>query len=97
MAANRTWKVTGSFHKLSDSVVTVTAPNLVAGIRKGALTIKRLPSMKGKRLVAGSYVIHEVDREVVREPNVQLQLPGVAVRPEQEGGTPPSKDEPSEG
>lgn len=77
MAANRIWRVTGSFHKMADAIVTVTAPNLVGGIRKGALTIKRLPQMKGKRLVAGSFTIHEVDREMVSEPSEQLLLPGV--------------------
>lgn len=94
MPINRVWRVTGSFHKLADSVVTVTAPNLVAGIRRGALAIKRLPEMKGKRLTAASYVIHEVDRlPLVGEPSVQLQLPGAAQPGE---GTPPSTVEPSE-
>lgn len=85
MANNRIWRVTGSFHKMADSVVTVTAPNLVGGIRKGALTIKRLPQMKGKRLVAGSFTIHEVDREMVREPSEQLPLPGVEPQQPQVG------------
>lgn len=95
MAANRIWRVTGSFHKMADSVVTVTAPNLTGGIRKGALTIKRLPQMKGKRLVAASFTIHEVDRlPVVGEPSEQLQLPSPGEP--QEGETQPSTTEPSE-
>lgn len=100
MAANRAWRITGAFHKMADCVVTVAAPNLTSGIRKGALAIKRLPQLKGKRLVAASFTIHEVDRMAeVTEASEQPLLPGMAVpqgEPQREVGTQPSKVEPSE-
>lgn len=88
----RHWRVNGNFRAVGDVVVLVQAPNLTGAIRKGALAIKGLPELKGKRLKAGSFTIVEVEAPALAEvvTNAQLPLPG-GQEPQGGGGqTPPS-------
>lgn len=90
---NRHWRINGNFRSVGDVVVLVTAPNLTGGIRKGALAIKALPELKGRRLKAGSFTIVEVEAPALAEvvTNAQLPLPGAGTEGQGGGGqTPPS-------
>src|SRR5205814_8671383 len=90
----RYWRVIASFHKVQDVVVTVTAPNLTGGIRKGALAIKRLPQMKGKKLAAGSFMIQETyEVPIPKEPNEQMKPPAPVDGGIQAGSAPVPGDE----
>jgi hypothetical protein len=57
--ANRNWRVSGNFHRIGELVVIVEAPNLIAGVRKGALAIKKLPQFKGRRVNSALFSIQE--------------------------------------
>lgn len=88
----RHWRVNGNFHKVGDVVVLVQAPNLTGGIRKGALAIRGLPELKGRRLKAGSFTIVEVEAPAEVVANAQLPLPEAGTEPPEGGGgqMPPS-------
>lgn len=57
----RSWRVVGAFHNVGEVAVIVTAPNWQGAIRKGALAIKGLPQLKGRRITVGSFSIQEVE------------------------------------
>lgn len=69
--SNRQWRVTATFPGMEDVTVSVTAPNLTGGIRKGALEIKRSPEVRGKRLRGGLFAVSELTRlaEIPEEVN----------------------------
>lgn len=91
---NRHWRVAANFHCVGDVVVLVVAPNLTGGIRKGALAIKGLPELKGRRLKAGSFTVVEVEAPVQTVASEQLPLASGEPQDSGEGGqTPPSTTE----
>lgn len=72
--STRKWRVTGLFRTVGDVTVWVTAPNWQGGVRKGALAIKALPAMKGKKIKGGSFSIQEVDEIPPQVSSDQLPL-----------------------
>lgn len=72
----RSWRIVGAFHHVGEVVVIVTAPNWQGAIRKGALAIKGLPQLKGRRITVGSFSIQEVETvPVVADPTQASLLP----------------------
>ena len=80
--ANRQWRVTGSFHRVSEVAVIVKAPNWQAGLRKAALAIKQLPELKGRRLNKGVFTLSEYDGVIEAISGEQVNLPVVPVAQE---------------
>lgn len=70
----RSWRVVGAFHNVGEVVVIVQAPNWQGGLRKGALAIKGLPKLKGRRITVASFSIQEVETVPVVADPVQMQL-----------------------
>lgn len=83
----RAWRVVGGFHNVGEVVVIVTAPNWQGGLRKGALAIKALPQLKGRRITVGSFTIQETESVPVVADPVQLNLEPTPI-PAEVGGIP---------
>jgi len=55
--ANRRWRVAGTFHRLGEIAVIVEAMNWQGALRKGALAIKKVDLLKGRRLTSGMFTL----------------------------------------
>lgn len=82
----RSWRIVGAFHHVGEVVVIVTAPNWQSSLRKGALAIKGLPQLKGRRITVASFSIQEVETVPVVADPVQGILP-VGDQPSSVAGT----------
>lgn len=84
--AGRAWRVVGNFHTIGELVVFVTAPNWQGGLRKGALSLKQHPKMKGKRVTVGAFTIQEIEAIPVSQQAEQLPIASVATNVPQPRG-----------
>jgi hypothetical protein len=62
--ANRDWDMTGNFRGIGEVKVVVTSPNWQGALRKGALAIKSVDILKGRRIKGGIFTVVERVRSV---------------------------------
>lgn len=77
--ANRNWRVAGTFHRIGEIAVIVEAMNWQGALRKGALAIKKVDLLKGRRLTSGMFTLqlHGNAPEPITGP--QSSFPGSVV------------------
>lgn len=93
----RYWRVVSNFHSVGEVVVFVQAPNWVGGLRKGALAVKKHPSMKGRRITVGAFTVQEIADIPTAVLAEQLPLAGEAANVETTEQAPQPQPEPQPG